>query len=74
MYSVITTVTEFTVTSRVCAVDRSTFFRRANFFCLCFDPRPLLLPPLPPPPPLPLLRCIFEEDDVDEELLEPGLW
>lgn len=67
MYSVITTVTEFTVTSRVCAVDRSTFFSRANFFCLCFDPLPLLLL-------LPPLRCIFDEDDVDEELLEPGLW
>lgn len=68
MYSVITTVTEFTVTSRVCAVDRSTFFRRANFLCLCLDALldvpPLLLP----------VRFILAVDEEDEELFEPGLW
>lgn len=30
-----TTVTELTVTSRVCAVERSTFVKRAGYF-LCF--------------------------------------
>lgn len=35
LYSVITTVTELTVTSRVWAVDRSTFVNRAGYF-LCF--------------------------------------
>lgn len=38
LYSVITTVTELTVTSRVWAVDRSTLVKRAGYFlCFVFD-------------------------------------
>lgn len=36
LYSVITTVTELTVTSRVWAVDRSTLVRRAGYFLFLF--------------------------------------
>lgn len=36
LYSVITTVTELTVTSRVCAVDRSTLVNRAGYFLCLF--------------------------------------
>lgn len=44
MYSVITTVTEFTVTSRVCPLDRSMFFSRGGYFDLLFLFRDVLLP------------------------------
>lgn len=36
LYSVITTVTELTVTSRVWALERSTFFKRAGYFLCLF--------------------------------------